>query len=301
MGYHSPVLLKESVNGLNINPKGIYVDVTFGGGGHSKSILERLDGGKLFAFDQDSYAFANKFELTGFKLIYANFRYIKNFLKMEGVVKIDGLLADLGVSSHQLDVPERGFSIRFDAELDMRMVIKSGISAKDIIREYSEEELVRVFYDYGELRNSRRIASKIIESRQVSEINTTGDLINLISCLVPARSRNKFLARVFQAIRIEVNDEIGALKDLLLSAEELLNPEGRLVVLSYHSLEDRLVKNFLKKGNFQGVLQKDFFGNPIKRIKEINTKVIIASDIEVKRNPRARSAKLRIAEKLHEA
>ena len=301
MGYHSPVLLKESVNGLNINPKGIYVDVTFGGGGHSKSILERLDGGKLFAFDQDSYAFANKFELTGFKLIYANFRYIKNFLKMEGVVKIDGLLADLGVSSHQLDVPERGFSIRFDAELDMRMDIKSGISAKDIIREYSEEELVRVFYDYGELRNSRRIASKIIESRQVSEINTTGDLINLISCLVPARSRNKFLARVFQAIRIEVNDEIGALKDLLLSAEELLNPEGRLVVLSYHSLEDRLVKNFLKKGNFQGVLQKDFFGNPIKRIKEINTKVIIASDIEVKRNPRARSAKLRIAEKLHEA
>ena len=300
MGYHSPVLLKESVNGLNINPKGIYVDVTFGGGGHSKSILERLDGGKLFAFDQDSYASANKFELTGFKLIYANFRYIKNFLKMEGVVKIDGLLADLGVSSHQLDVPERGFSIRFDAELDMRMDIKSGISAKDIIREYSEEELARVFYDYGELRNSRRIASKIIESRQVSEINTTGDLIDLISCLVPARSRNKFLARVFQAIRIEVNDEIGALKDLLLSAEELLNPEGRLVVLSYHSLEDRLVKNFLKKGNFQGVLQKDFFGNPIKRIKEINTKVIIASDIEVKRNPRARSAKLRVAEKISE-
>ena len=297
MGYHSPVLLNECIEGLNIKPTGIYVDVTFGGGGHSKEIMKHLDGGKLFAFDQDTDAYENNLRQDGFKLIDANFRYLRNFLRMERVKKVDGILADLGVSSHQFDVAERGFSTRFEGELDMRMNPKSDLSAKEIVNDYSEENLANVLYKYGELKNSRRIAKEIVNARQVAKINTTTELIVVVAKIVPEKYRNQFLARIFQAIRIEVNDEIVALEEMLLSAVDMLNPGGRLVVLSYHSLEDRLVKNLMKKGNLEGNAEKDFFGNPIKDLKEINRKVIVATDEEIKQNSRARSAKLRIAEK----
>jgi 16S rRNA (cytosine1402-N4)-methyltransferase len=297
MGYHSPVLLNECIEGLNIKPTGIYVDVTFGGGGHSKEIMKHLDGGKLFAFDQDADAHKNNLEQDGFKLIDANFSYLRNFLRMEGVRKVDGILADLGVSSHQFDVAERGFSTRFEGELDMRMNPKSDLSAKEIVNDYSEENLANVLYKYGELKNSRRIAKEIVNARQVEKINTTTELIVVVAKIVPEKYRNQFLARIFQAIRIEVNDEIVALEEMLLSAVDMLNPGGRLVVLSYHSLEDRLVKNLMKKGNLEGNAEKDFFGNPIKDLIEINRKVIVATADEVKQNSRARSAKLRIAEK----
>ena len=297
MGYHSPVLLNECIEGLNIKPTGIYVDVTFGGGGHSKEIMKHLDGGKLFAFDQDADAYENNLRQDGFKLIDANFRYLRNFLRMEGVKKVDGILADLGVSSHQFDVAERGFSTRFEGELDMRMNPKSDLSAKEIVNDYSEENLANVLYKYGELKNSRRIAKEIVNARQVEKINTTSELIFIVAKIVPEKYRNQFLARIFQAIRIEVNDEIVALEEMLLSAVDMLTPGGRLVVLSYHSLEDRLVKNLMKKGNLEGNTEKDFFGNPIKDLKEINRKVIVATADEIKQNSRARSAKLRIAEK----
>ena len=297
MGYHSPVLLNECIEGLNIKPTGIYVDVTFGGGGHSKEIMKHLDGGKLFAFDQDADAYENNLPQDGFKLIDANFRYLRNFLRMEGVKKVDGILADLGVSSHQFDVAERGFSTRFEGELDMRMNPKSDLSAKEIVNDYSEENLANILYKYGELKNSRRIAKEIVSARQVERINTTTELIVVVAKIVPEKYRNQFLARIFQAIRIEVNDEIVALEEMLLSAVDMLNPGGRLVVLSYHSLEDRLVKNLMKKGNLEGNAEKDFFGNPIKDLIEINRKVIVATADEVKQNSRARSAKLRIAEK----
>ena len=297
MGYHSPVLLNECIEGLNIKPTGIYVDVTFGGGGHSKEIMKHLDGGKLFAFDQDADAYVNNLQQDGFKLIDANFRYLRNFLRMEGIKKVDGILADLGVSSHQFDVAERGFSTRFEGELDMRMNPKSDLSAKEIINDYSEENLANVLYKYGELKNSRRIAKEIVNARQFEKINTTTELTLVVAKIVPEKYRNQFLARIFQAIRIEVNDEIVALEEMLLSAVDVLNPGGRLVVISYHSLEDRLVKNLMKKGNLEGNAEKDFFGNPIKDLNEINRKVIIATADEIKQNSRARSAKLRIAEK----
>ena len=297
MGYHSPVLLNQCIEGLNIKPTGIYVDVTFGGGGHSKEIMKHLDGGKLFAFDQDTDAYENNLRQDGFKLIDANFRYLRNFLRMEGVKKVDGILADLGVSSHQFDVAERGFSTRFEGELDMRMNPKSDLTAKEIVNDYSEENLANVLYKYGELKNSRRIANAIVSARQVEKINTTSELIFIVAKIVPEKYRNQFLARIFQAIRIEVNDEIVALEEMLLSAVDMLKPGGRLVVLSYHSLEDRLVKNLMKKGNLEGNTEKDFFGNPIKDLKEINRKVIVATADEIKQNSRARSAKLRIAEK----
>jgi 16S rRNA (cytosine1402-N4)-methyltransferase len=300
MSYHNPVLLDECIDGLNIKPEGVYVDVTFGGGGHSKSILSKLNGGKLFAFDQDKDVNTNYLDHSGFKLINANFRYIKNFLKMEGIIKIDGLLADLGVSSHQFDVAERGFSTRLDGDLDMRMNANANLSAKDIINGYLEQDLANVLYKYGELRNSKSIANKIVIARAKSRINTTSELIDIIGCLSPKKYRNQFLARVFQSIRIEVNDEITALEEMLLSAVELLNMHGRLVVLSYHSLEDRIVKNLVKKGNFLGDEQKDFFGNSVKKLKEINSKVIVASIKEIESNSRARSAKLRVAEKIDE-
>jgi 16S rRNA (cytosine1402-N4)-methyltransferase len=300
MVYHSPVLLNEAITGLDIKPEGIYVDVTFGGGGHSKSILSKLNSGKLFAFDQDESVNANILSQVNFKLINANFRHLKNFLKMEGINKIDGLLADLGVSSHQFDIAERGFSTRFNGQLDMRMNINSNLSAVDIVNDYSEEDLANVFYKYGDLRNSRIIAKKIVNKREVSRVKTTTELISIISDLATEKHRNQFLARVFQAIRIEVNDEIEALKEMLCSAVELLKPNARLVVLSYHSLEDRLVKNLMKKGNFSGNDEKDFYGNPIRKLKEIYTKVIVASEFEIKENSRARSAKLRIAEKINE-
>jgi 16S rRNA (cytosine1402-N4)-methyltransferase len=297
MEYHNPVLLHECIDGLNIKPNGIYVDVTFGGGGHAKLILKSLNGGKLYAFDQDDNAHKNSLEGDSFKLINANFRHLKNFLRMEGIRKIDGLLADLGVSSHQFDVAERGFSIRFDGELDMRMNTNSPLSARSVVNEYGQQELANVLFKYGELRNSRAIAREIVSARQVQEIITTNQLIDIVANMVPEKKRNQFLARIFQAIRIEVNDEMQALEEMLLDAVDMLNEGGRLVVMSYHSLEDRMVKNLMKKGNIEGKLEKDFFGNPIKDLKEITRKVIVASDEQVKENTRARSAKLRIAEK----
>ena len=297
MEYHNPVLLNECIEGLNIKPGGIYVDVTFGGGGHSKLILKNLDGGKLYAFDQDENAHKNALQGDGFKLINANFRHLKNFLRMEGVRKIDGLLADLGVSSHQFDVAERGFSIRFDGELDMRMNTNSPLSAKSVVNEYAQQDLANVLFKYGELRNSRAIAREIVNAREIETISTTNQLIDVVGKMVPEKKRNQFLARIFQAIRIEVNDEMKALEEMLLGAVDMLNEGGRLVVLSYHSLEDRMVKNLMKKGNLEGKLEKDFFGNPIKDLKEITRKVIVATEEQIAENTRARSAKLRIAEK----
>ena len=297
MEYHNPVLLHECIKGLNIKPTGIYVDVTFGGGGHSKLILKNLNGGTLYAFDQDKNAHKNALPEDAFKLINANFRHLKNFLRMEGVRKIDGLLADLGVSSHQFDVAERGFSIRFDGELDMRMNTNSSLSAKQVVNEYGQEELANVLFKYGELRNSRAIAREIINTRDIETILTTNQLIEVVEKMVPEKKRNQFLARIFQAIRIEVNDEIKALEEMLLDAVDMLNEGGRLVVLSYHSLEDRMVKNLMKKGNIEGNLEKDFFGNPIKDLKEVNRKVIVATEEQIVENTRARSARLRIAEK----
>lgn len=298
MGYHKSVLLNECVEGLRIKPNGIYVDVTFGGGGHSQLLLSKLDGGKLFAFDQDESASINTINQPSFKLIQANFRYIKNFLRSEGITKIDGLIADLGVSSHQFDIPQRGFSIRFDGPLDMRMNPKADLSAREVVNNYSEEALAKVLYEYGELRNSRKIAREIIVAREKYSINTTAELIAIVGHIISGKYKRQFLARVFQAIRIEVNDEITALKEMLLSAVELLRPQGRLVVLSYHSLEDRVVKNLIKKGNVEGKLKKDFFGNPVRKLKEINSKVVVPSESEIKNNPRSKSAKLRIAEKI---
>jgi len=297
MEYHNPVLLNECIEGLDIKPTGIYVDVTFGGGGHSKLILKNLDGGKLYAFDQDKNAHENALSGDGFKLINTNFRHLKNFLRMEGVRKIDGLLADLGVSSHQFDVAERGFSIRFDGELDMRMNINSPLSAKQVVNEYGQQDLANILFKYGELRNSRAIAREIVNAREIDTIVTTNQLIEVVGHMVPEKNRNQFLARIFQAIRIEVNDEMKALEEMLLDAVDMLNEGGRLVVMSYHSLEDRMVKNLMKKGNIEGVLEKDFFGNPIKDLKEVTRKVMVATKEQITENSRARSAKLRIAEK----
>jgi 16S rRNA (cytosine1402-N4)-methyltransferase len=297
MEYHNPVLLNECIKGLAIKPTGIYVDVTFGGGGHSKLILKNIDGGKLYAFDQDKNAHENALSADGFKLINANFRHLKNFLRMEGVRKIDGLLADLGVSSHQFDVAERGFSTRFDGELDMRMNTNSLLSAKQVVNEYGQQDLANILFKYAELRNSRAIAREIVNAREIEAIVTTNQLIDVVGHMVPEKNRNQFLARIFQAIRIEVNDEMKALEEMLLDAVDMLNEGGRLVVMSYHSLEDRMVKNLMKKGNIEGVLEKDFFGNPIKDLKEVTRKVIVANKDQIMENTRARSAKLRIAEK----
>ena len=297
MEYHNPVLLNECIKGLAIKPTGIYVDVTFGGGGHSKLILKNIDGGKLYAFDQDKNAHENALSGDGFKLINANFRHLKNFLRMEGVRKIDGLLADLGVSSHQFDVAERGFSTRFDGELDMRMNTNSPLSAKQVVNEYGQQDLANILFKYAELRNSRAIAREIVNAREIETIVTTNQLIDVVGHMVPEKNRNQFLARIFQAIRIEVNDEVKALEEMLLDAVDMLNEGGRLVVMSYHSLEDRMVKNLMKKGNIEGALEKDFFGNPIKDLKEVTRKVIVATKDQIMENTRARSAKLRIAEK----
>ena len=298
MTYHSPVLLKECIEGLNINPDGIYIDVTFGGGGHSKEILKKLKSGKLFSFDRDTDVLENTPNDERFRLIQTNYRNIKRFLRLEGVRKVDGILADLGVSSHLFDVPERGFSFRFDSGIDMRMDSGSGKSAKDILNNYTESQLSDMFYKYGELRNSRKVAYLIIEYRLEREIFRTTDLIEILEGIVPEKKRNQFLSQVFQSIRIEVNDEIESLKQMLVDGVDLLNDGGRFVVMSYHSLEDRLVKNLFKRGSFSGDIEKDFFGNIINNMKEINRKVIIASSEEQKENNRSRSAKLRVAEKV---
>jgi len=297
MEYHNPVLLKESVNGLNIKPDGIYVDVTFGGGGHSKEILSRLGpDGKLFAFDQDEDALANALPDERFVLINENFRYIKRFLRFYGVKSVDGILADLGVSSHQFDVPERGFSTRFDAELDMRMSQKNDLNAYRVVNEYDEANLKRVFLDYGELKNAPVLARTIVAAREEQPIKTTDELKEILAKFLPERVRNKILAQIYQAIRIEVNQEMDVLKEFLEQSLEILNPSGRLSVISYHSLEDRLVKRFMKNGMFEGEPERDFFGNYSVPFKTIG-KLIVPDKEEIKLNNRARSAKLRIAEK----
>ena len=298
MNYHNPVMLKECINGLNIKPNGVYVDATFGGGGHSKAILDNLSGGKLYSFDQDLDVNQNLFQDKRFKFIKSNFRYIKKFLKVEGVEKIDGLLADLGVSSHQIDSPKRGFSIRFNEKIDMRMNMEMPQSAVNILNEYSKEKLSEIFWRYGEFSNSNLIADKIIDFRKSNAIVNTNDLILSLKNLTPTSKKNKFLARVFQAIRIEVNDELSCLIDLLNSCNELLKTNARIVVISYHSLEDRIVKNFIKKGNVEGKLVKDFFGNVKRNFKQLNNKIICPKDDEILNNPRSRSAKLRIAERI---
>ena len=298
MEYHNPVLLKASVDGLNIKPDGIYVDVTFGGGGHSKEILKRLGpDGKLFAFDQDEDALANALQDERFVLINENFRHIKRFLRFYGVKNIDGILADLGVSSHQFDVAERGFSTRFDAGLDMRMSQKNDLNAYRVVNEYDEASLRRVFLDYGELKNAPALAKTIIEAREEQPIKTTDELKEVLARHLPERVRNKILAQIYQAIRIEVNQEMDVLKEFLEQSLEVLNPKGRLSVISYHSLEDRLVKRFMKNGMFQGEPERDFFGNFSVPFKIIG-KLIVPDNEEIKLNNRARSAKLRIAEKI---
>ena len=297
MEYHNPVLLHASVDGLNIKPDGIYVDVTFGGGGHSKEILSRLGpNGKLFGFDQDEDALANTLDDERFTLINENFRFIKRFLRFYGIKSVDGILGDLGVSSHQFDVPERGFSTRFDAGLDMRMSQKNDLNAYKVVNEYDEENLRRVFLDYGELKNSPVLARTILEARESNPIKTTDKLKEVLAKHLPDRVRNKILAQIYQAIRIEVNQEMDVLKEFLEQSLEVLNPEGRLSVISYHSLEDRLVKRFMKNGMFEGEPERDFFGNFSVPFKSIG-KLIVPDAAEIKENNRARSAKLRIAEK----
>ena len=297
MEYHNPVLLHASVDGLNIKPDGIYVDVTFGGGGHSKEILSRLGpNGKLFAFDQDEDALANALDDERFTLINENFRFLKRFLRFYGIKSVDGILGDLGVSSHQFDVPERGFSTRFDAGLDMRMSQKNDLNAYKVVNEYDEANLRRVFLDYGELKNAPVLARTIIEAREHNPIKTTDQLKEVLERFLPERVRNKILAQIYQAIRIEVNQEMDVLKEFLEQSLEVLNPSGRLSVISYHSLEDRLVKRFMKNGMFEGEPERDFFGNFSVPFKTIG-KLVVPDSNEIKANNRARSAKLRIAEK----
>ena len=298
MNYHSPVLLKESIDGLSINPEGTYVDVTFGGGGHSRKILEHLgENGRLYAFDQDSDALSNTIDDSRFTLIHENFKYLKSFLRLEGVKKIDGLLADLGVSSHQFDEGARGFSIRFDATLDLRMDQRQSKTAKDVINSESATQLKEILSLYGELPNAGRIANAIVSARSQKTIETTFDLIDIVNKHIPRNQENKYLAMIFQALRIEVNDELEALEAMLKQAVEILNPGGRLVVISYHSLEDRMVKNLMKSGNIEGKIEKDFYGNIITNLTPITRKPIIPTDEELQENNRSRSAKLRIAEK----
>ena len=296
--YHNPVLLKESVDGLAIKKDGVYVDVTFGGGGHSKEILKRLgDEGRLVAFDQDEDAMENAIDDPRFQLINQNFRYLKQYLKFYGIQKVDGILADFGVSSHQFDEADRGFSIRFDADLDMRMDKKQDLSAFEVVNSYSQENLAKVLFEYGELRNARAMARAIEKARTESPIRTTEDLKRVLGSFLPKMKENKILAQVYQAIRIEVNQEIEVLKEFLLQVPEVLRERGRLSMISYHSLEDRLVKRFIRAGNFEGVAEKDFYGNinvPLKKIGGL----IVPSKEEIAKNNRARSAKLRIAERL---
>lgn len=298
MEYHNPVLLQATVAGLAIKPDGVYVDVTFGGGGHSREILRQLGpNGKLFAFDQDADALANAIDDDRFTLINENFRYLKRFLRFHGVKSVDGILADLGVSSHQFDVAERGFSTRFDAELDMRMDQKGALSAYHVVNEYDQANLSRVFLDYGELKNAPAIARVIVEARENRPIKNTEELKQVLARFLPAHKSNKILAQIYQAIRIEVNQEMEALREFLEQSLEILKPGGRLSVISYHSLEDRLVKRFVKNGLFEGEPERDFFGNfsvPFKTIE----KLIVPDAEEIQSNNRARSAKLRVAEKI---
>ncbi|MBK6346689.1 MAG: 16S rRNA (cytosine(1402)-N(4))-methyltransferase RsmH [Bacteroidales bacterium] len=295
--YHNPVLLEECIEGLAISPEGTYVDVTFGGGGHAREILKHLTSGKLLAFDQDSDAMQNLPQDDRFIFINQNFRYLINFLRLYKAIPVDGIIADLGISSHQIDMADRGFSTRFDAELDLRMDRKSGQSASQVINEYPLEQLKKIFAEYGELTNAFRIARQITEARENENITTTTRLKEVLLPLAERGRENKFYARVFQALRIEVNGELDVLKEMLLQTLKVLKPGGRLVVMSYHSLEDRLVKNFIKTGNFEGIEKKDFYGNLISPLKPLTRKPIVPGEHEIELNNRARSAKLRIAER----
>ena len=297
--YHGPVLLKESVDGLDITPDGVYIDVTFGGGGHSKEILTRLGKkGHLYSFDQDADAEKNIVDDDRFTFVRSNFRYIKNWMRYYEVDKIDGLLADLGVSSHHLDDENRGFSFRYEAPLDMRMNKRAGQTAADILNNYSEEQIADILYIYGELKNARRIASAIVKSRQSKRVETTGDLLNATTGLFAKEREKKEMAKLFQALRIEVNHEMDALKDMLNGAQDLLKEGGRLSVITYHSLEDRIVKNFIKAGNAEGKVNQDFFGRIEAPFRAVNNKIVVPDESEQESNPRSRSAKLRIAEKV---
>ncbi|MCR5065308.1 MAG: 16S rRNA (cytosine(1402)-N(4))-methyltransferase RsmH [Bacteroidales bacterium] len=296
--YHKPVMLDECIDGLNIRPDGVYVDVTFGGGGHSRAILERLgDEGRLYAFDRDSDALANSIDDPRFCLIHENFKHLKSFLRLHGVRRIDGLLADLGISSHQIDAAERGFSTRFDGPLDLRMDRREGATAADLVNNADEKELATIFRLYGELQNASSLAHAIIVARALNPITTTSELCDAVGSLLPRGRENKVLAMLFQALRIEVNGELEALRQMLSQAVEILNPEGRICIMSYHSLEDRLVKNYFRTGNFEGDVQKDFYGNLIAPLVPVTRKPITASEAELQQNNRARSAKLRIATK----
>ena len=311
--YHIPAMLRETIQGLNIQPDGLYVDVTFGGGGHSRAILQQLsEQGKLYSFDQDLDTLQNAMHQDNWQFVHSNFRYLRNFMDYYGVEQIDGLLGDLGVSFHHFDCPERGFSFRFSAPLDMRMNQTGGKTAADILNSYSEEDLARVLYIYGEMNNSRQIAKKIVKARGQKAIERTEELVAVVIGKTPSvplqggrdgqeldipAGAKKELAKLFQALRIEVNDEMGALREMLLAAKDLLKPGGRIAILTYHSLEDRMVKNFLRSGNLEGKIEKDFYGNILSPFKVIE-KGLTASTEEVERNPRARSAKLRVAEKL---
>ena len=311
--YHIPAMLRETIQGLNIQPDGLYVDVTFGGGGHSRAILDQLsEQGKLYSFDQDLDTLQNVMHQDNWQFVHSNFRYLRNFMDYYGVEQIDGLLGDLGVSFHHFDCPERGFSFRFSAPLDMRMNQTGGKTAADILNSYSEEDLARVLYIYGEMNNSRQIAKKIVKARGQKAIERTEELVAVVIGKTPSvppqggkdgqeldipAGAKKELAKLFQALRIEVNDEMGALREMLLAAKDLLRPGGRIAILTYHSLEDRMVKNFLRSGNLEGKIEKDFYGNILSPFKVIE-KGLTASAKEIERNPRARSAKLRVAEKL---
>lgn len=301
--YHVPVMLKECIEGLNIKPDGIYVDVTFGGGGHSKEILKHLsDGGKLFGFDQDVDAKANAeiIENRSFTFVQANFRYLKRYLKLHGVKQVDGILADLGISSHQIDEASRGFSTRGDADLDMRMDRSAAKSAKTVVNEYEERELHKMLGIYGEIRNAKSVAAAIVSQRFSKPFQTTFDLIELLKKFAPRGKEFKYYAQVFQAIRIEVNEEMAVLEDFLSQSAEVLKPGGRLVVMSYHSLEDRMVKNYINKGKVFGDVEKDFFGNELKPFGAVNRKPVTANQQELTENSRSRSAKLRVAERIED-
>jgi 16S rRNA (cytosine1402-N4)-methyltransferase len=298
MVYHIPALLNESIDGLNIRPDGIYVDVTFGGGGHSMEILKRLNKGRLIAFDQDEDAKENAPDDSRFLFLDQNFRFLKNNLRFNGIESIDGLIADLGVSFHQFDEPERGFTFRQDATLDMRMNQKGSVTASHLLQTLDETALAKLFYRYGELTNSRRIAKEIVTAREIKALVSVNDIVNTIGRLAPLRQEHKFFARVFQALRIAVNHEIDYLKEMLEQSLSVLNPGGRLVVITYHSLEDRLVKNFMRAGNFEGEMRKDFYGNTKSPFRLINRKGTTPGEEEIAVNKRARSARLRIAEKI---
>jgi len=299
MRYHQPVLLSECIEGLNIKPEGTYVDVTFGGGGHSKEILKKLTRGKLYAFDQDADAAANKINDKRFMLIRQNFRYVRNFLRYHKALPVDGILADLGVSSHQFDTPERGFSTRFEGPLDMRMDTSSPLTASFILNTYSVEQLKEIFLKYGELKEAWKLAQIIEKNRGEKEIKTSDDLKKLVMPVAPRGKENKFLAKIFQALRIEVNKETEALEEFLSQCPDIIREGGRLVVISYHSLEDSLVKNLIKKGNTAGELEKDFFGNQQLPFRAVHSKPVSASEKEIAENSRARSAVLRIAERIN--